>query len=119
MTGIPDSDIVAAIYQLLPGFVTAWIFYGLTAHPKTSPFERVIQALIFTLFVETIVQAIGLSAMGLGKLSFIGAHPKGRDRNRNGLRFCILRQYQRPSCSPSGLDYQENFLSIGVVQCIQ
>jgi hypothetical protein len=57
MNSIPSSEIVDAIYRLLPGFITAWIFYGLTAHPKASSFERVIQALIFTLFVESIVQA--------------------------------------------------------------
>ncbi|MFH5804517.1 DUF6338 family protein [Alienimonas sp. DA493] len=40
------------IYFLLPGFVAAWIFYGFTAHPRQSPFERVVEALIFTAFVQ-------------------------------------------------------------------
>ncbi len=66
MNGIPSSEIVDAIYRLLPGFVTAWIFYGLTAHPKASSFERVIQALIFTLFVDAIVRLVGVSLVGLG-----------------------------------------------------
>lgn len=66
MADIPSSEIVDAIYRLLPGFVTAWIFYGLTAHPKASSFERVIQALIFTLFVEALVQVIGASLVGIG-----------------------------------------------------
>jgi len=53
--GIPDSDIVKAIFQMLPGFISAWIFYGLTAHARPTPFERVVQALIFTMFSEAIV----------------------------------------------------------------
>lgn len=64
--GIPSSEIVNAIYQLLPGFVAAWIFYGLTAHRRTAPFERVIQALIFTLFAEAIVQVLGMVFVGIG-----------------------------------------------------
>ncbi|MGB7323608.1 MAG: DUF6338 family protein [Rubripirellula sp.] len=72
MNGLPSSEIVAAIYQLLPGFVTAWIFYGLTAHPRPTPFERVIQALIFTLFVEAIVQGIGICLIAMGHISWLG-----------------------------------------------
>ncbi|MEP3482006.1 MAG: DUF6338 family protein [Fuerstiella sp.] len=57
--GLPDSDIVTAVYHLLPGFISAWIFYGLTAHPRPSPFERVIQALIFTMFSESLSWILG------------------------------------------------------------
>ncbi|WP_372716163.1 DUF6338 family protein [Novipirellula sp.] len=66
--GIPSSEIVGIIYELLPGFVAAWIFYGLTAHPKTSPFERVIQALIFTLIAEALTQMVGFSCVCVGSL---------------------------------------------------
>ena len=45
--GVP-KDVLNLIYALMPGFVAAWIFYGLTAHPQKTPFERTIQALIFT-----------------------------------------------------------------------
>ncbi|GAB5513736.1 DUF6338 family protein [Rhodopirellula baltica] len=58
--GLPNSELVNAIYQLLPGFVSAWIFFGLTAHPKPQPFERVIQALIFTLIAEALAQLTGI-----------------------------------------------------------
>jgi hypothetical protein len=47
-----SSEIVPAIRFLLPGFVAAWIFYGLTSHPRRDHFERVIQALIFTAISE-------------------------------------------------------------------
>lgn len=50
-----SSEIVGVIYALLPGFISAWIFFGLTAYLRPSPFERVVQALIFTVMVRTIV----------------------------------------------------------------
>jgi hypothetical protein len=43
-----SSEFVAAITYLLPGFLAAWVFLGLTAHPRREPFERVVQAIIFT-----------------------------------------------------------------------
>lgn len=52
---LETNDIAAISSQLLPGFLTAWIFYSLTAHRKPSPFERVIQALIFTMIVQALV----------------------------------------------------------------
>ncbi len=50
-----SSEVVSIVIYLLPGFVTAWIFYGLTAHRKDSPFERVVQALIFTVIIQAAV----------------------------------------------------------------
>lgn len=50
-----SADIVKLLYTLLPGFVAAWIFYGLTAHPRKDAFERAVQALIFTAFVQALV----------------------------------------------------------------
>lgn len=47
-----SSEVIGVIAYLLPGFLAAWVFYGLTAHPKTTPFERVVQALIFTAIVQ-------------------------------------------------------------------
>lgn len=57
----PSQDIIQIIIFLLPGFVAAWVFYGLTAHPKQTPFERIIQALIFTAFIQA---TIPLAKMG-------------------------------------------------------
>ena len=48
------DDLIRLFYDLLPGFLAAWVYYGLTAHPKPSPFERVIQALIFTVIVRAL-----------------------------------------------------------------
>jgi hypothetical protein len=52
------KDFVALLQYLLPGFVAAWIFYSFTSFPKPSQFERVIQALIFTIFVQVFVYMI-------------------------------------------------------------
>ena len=46
------NDLFDIFRLLLPGFLAAWIFYGFSAHEKGSQFERIIQALIFTLFVQ-------------------------------------------------------------------
>lgn len=51
MVGVSE-EVVRLIYYLLPGFLAAWIFYGLTAHPKPPPFERVVQALILTAIIQ-------------------------------------------------------------------
>lgn len=53
MDGI-GADVLQILRYLLPGLLAAWIFYGLTAFPKPSQFERVVQALIFTLIVQVI-----------------------------------------------------------------
>ena len=55
MDAIPSSEIIKVIYVLLPGFVTAWIFYALTAYSRLSPFERTVQALIYTAIVQAVV----------------------------------------------------------------
>ena len=47
-----SADIIAVIQKLLPGFVAAWVFYGLTIYVKPSPFERVIQAFIFMALLQ-------------------------------------------------------------------
>jgi hypothetical protein len=49
------NDFVLLMTYLLPGFLAAWVFYGLTSHPKPSQFERVVQALIFTFIVQTFI----------------------------------------------------------------
>ena len=65
MVGV-SKEVVSLIYHLLPGFLTAWIFYGLTAHPKRSPFERAVQALIFTALVRVLVVVIESTSLFVG-----------------------------------------------------
>jgi len=51
---------------LLSGFVAQWVFHGLTAHPRRSTIDRVVNALIFTTLitaaaycVATVLQSFG------------------------------------------------------------
>jgi len=50
-----SKEIISLLSYLLPGFIAAWVYYGLTAYPKPSQFERIVQALIFTVIVQVIV----------------------------------------------------------------
>ena len=62
-----SSEVVAVLTFLLPGFVAAAIFYSLTSHPKPSNFERIVQALIYTLVIQAVVRSISLLGRMVGK----------------------------------------------------
>jgi uncharacterized membrane protein len=49
------KNFIILVTYLLPGFLAAWVFYGLTSHAKPSQFERVVQALIFTFIIQTLI----------------------------------------------------------------
>lgn len=50
-----SKDILALLTQLMPGFLTAWVVYGLTTYTKPSQFERIVQALIYSFIVGALV----------------------------------------------------------------
>lgn len=52
-----SKDILALLTQLMPGFLTAWVVYGLTTYTKPSQFERLVQALIYSFIVGALVAA--------------------------------------------------------------
>lgn len=62
-----NPDLFQLLLSLLPGFVAAWVFHGLTAHRKAIHFERVIQALIFTAFIFSTVSLLRMIALAIGK----------------------------------------------------
>lgn len=66
-------EVVDAVIRLLPGFIAAWCFYSLTAHPRPSPFERVIQALIFTVIIKSIVTLLRFALEAAGQFLQFGA----------------------------------------------
>ncbi len=66
------KDFVAILQYLLPGFVSAWLFYGLTSYPKPSQFERVVQAMIFTLFTQVSVNVVEFTLKAIGYYWKIG-----------------------------------------------
>lgn len=53
-----SGEVISVLTFLLPGFVAAAIFYSLTSHPKPTAFDRVVQALIFTVIGNAITTAI-------------------------------------------------------------
>jgi Family of unknown function (DUF6338) len=50
-----SKDVVSLLTFLLPGFLVAWVLYALTSHQKPVKVERIIQALVFTLFVKALI----------------------------------------------------------------
>jgi len=66
------NEIVAILQALLPGFLAAWVFYGLTAHLKPSPFERTVQALIYTLVVQVIIAGLRELFLIVGSFFVVG-----------------------------------------------
>lgn len=77
-------SLISVIYELLPGFVSAWVFYNLTSNIKPSKFERVIQALIFT----TISKAILIIAKQL--LFWFGREYKSFATWNNNIEFIVF-----------------------------
>lgn len=71
--GSVTSNIISILQFLLPGFVAAWIFYSLTSYPKPSQFERVVQALIFTLFIQALVSIAKYGLLTIGGYWSIGS----------------------------------------------
>lgn len=67
------SDVIALLRYLLPGFLTAWIFYGFTSYPKPSQFERIVQALIFTLIVQALVYCVKITLVLIGNVFVLGS----------------------------------------------
>jgi hypothetical protein len=61
------SQNLTMILQVLPGFITAGIFFALTAHPKTTEFERVVQALIFTVLLKMLTMPIRRFLLFMGR----------------------------------------------------
>ena len=70
--GSVTNNIIQILQFLLPGFVAAWIFYSLTSYSKPSQFERVVQALIFTLFVQALVGVVKYASLKIGLYWSIG-----------------------------------------------
>ena len=68
-----SSEAVAILSFLLPGFVAVAIFHLFTSHPKPSEFERVVQALIFTILVRAAAELSIWTGRFLGKDPLLGS----------------------------------------------
>src|ERR1043166_9407234 len=62
----PSQTVIAVLTYLLPGFITAALVYTLTPSPRPIPFERVVQALIFTMLVQVGVIGVKFLSLRLG-----------------------------------------------------
>src|SRR3546814_324120 len=67
-----SNDVIALLQYLLPGFVTAWVLFGLTSHERPSQFERIIQALIYSMLVSIMVIYTKHWALFIGRWVQIG-----------------------------------------------
>lgn len=73
---MPEEITIEAIQfirYLLPGFLAAWVFYGLTSHSKPSQFERVVQALIFTFIIQIFIPGAKWLLEAIGKYIPLGS----------------------------------------------
>lgn len=57
-----SNEVISLLQYLLPGFLVAWVVYGLTSHVKPGQFERLIQALIYSLVVDSATNLIAFIA---------------------------------------------------------
>jgi hypothetical protein len=67
-----STELVKLLLFLTPGLLAAWIFFGLTAYERDSPFERIVQALIFTAIVQVLVIVVQWASLEIGKWHTIG-----------------------------------------------
>ena len=63
---IPSQTIIDVLTFLLPGFVSAAILHSLTPAPRPIPFERVVQALIFTIVIQVGTSGVETGLIGIG-----------------------------------------------------
>src|SRR4051812_35285532 len=74
--GETSKDVLALLTQLMPGFLTAWVVYGLTTYTKPSQFERVVQALIYSFIVNALVAVLERLLLLVGKFLQLGQWDK-------------------------------------------
>ncbi|QWT19272.1 hypothetical protein KPL74_16165 [Bacillus sp. NP157] len=74
-----SSELVALLQYLAPGFLVAWIYHGITAHSRPSHFERVVQALLYTVIVQAVVSGERQAAFALGRLVTLGSWSQTSD----------------------------------------
>ncbi|MDP9620179.1 hypothetical protein [Stenotrophomonas geniculata] len=66
------NNATTLLTYLLPGFLAAWVFYGLTSHPKPPQFERTVEALVFTFAVQALVTFTEVVLLLAGRCFVLG-----------------------------------------------
>ena len=67
-----SKEVLTLLTQLMPGFLTAWVVYGLTTYTKPPQFERVVQALIYSFIVNGIVAVLEWTLLFAGRTVKLG-----------------------------------------------
>ncbi len=70
--GETSKDVLSLLTQLMPGFLTAWVVYGLTTYTKPVQFERAVQALIYSFMVNALVVVIEPMLLFSGRFVRLG-----------------------------------------------
>jgi hypothetical protein len=60
------KEIIPLLQYLIPGFLSTWIFYSLTAFKRPDTFGQIVQALIFTFVIQGAVLAVGNLCLWIG-----------------------------------------------------
>lgn len=74
-----STNVVGLLQYLMPGFLAAWVLYFFTSHKKPSQFERIVEALIFTLFIQAAVHGLEMTFLWLGRFHSFGPWTKHSD----------------------------------------
>jgi hypothetical protein len=65
------KEVIPLLQYLIPGFLTAWIFYSLTAFKRPDTFGQIVQALIFTFVIHGTVLVIKAGLLWVGSKGYI------------------------------------------------
>ncbi|WP_335713807.1 DUF6338 family protein [Pseudomonas aeruginosa] len=65
------KEVIPLLQYLIPGFMTAWIFYSLTAFKRPDTFGQIIQALIFTFLIHCLVYIVKFALLKIGDHWFV------------------------------------------------
>jgi hypothetical protein len=64
------KEVIPLLQYLIPGFLAAWIFYSLTAFKRPDTFGQIVQALIFTFVIQSLVVGLGALLLLTGERFF-------------------------------------------------
>jgi hypothetical protein len=64
------KEVIPLLQYLIPGFLSAWIFYSLTAFKRPDTFGQIVQALIFTFVIQGAVWGVGTLCLWVGSKGF-------------------------------------------------
>jgi len=65
------KEVIPLLQYLIPGFVSTWIFYTLTAFKRPDTFGQIVQALIFTFVIHWMVLGLERFVCGWGRRGFL------------------------------------------------